>query len=190
MEPLRKPIPEPPPPAAARFTWRGLLLAVVVAPLFGLAWAWVGNAAQFYFAPLILFPLVLGVFVGLSVVALVRFAQVGHRTTTLAAVVLAATAAAVGQHYTGYLAACDRAESAIDARTPAGQDLSALIGTLRPRLRRLYASSSPAGPAAAAWLGGPGLGGMVHLGRRRLVVGGGRRSGKPARPARAILRPL
>ena len=94
MECPEGPIQPPPSPAEkGDFTWHGLLLAILVAPLFGLVWAWVAEVAQFYVAPIILFPIVLGVLAGLSVVGLVRFAQIGHRPTIVLAAVLAAAVA-------------------------------------------------------------------------------------------------
>ena len=100
------PIQPPPSPAEkGNFTWQGLLLAIVAAPLFGLVWAWVAEVAQFYVAPIILFPVVLGALAGLSIVGLVRFAQIGHRPTIVLAAVLAAAVAGTAQHYFGYLAA-------------------------------------------------------------------------------------
>ena len=76
MSPRRQFVPAAP-CRGGPFTWTGLLLAILVAPLFGLIWAWVADVAQSYFAPMILFPILLGVFAGLSIVGLARFAQIG-----------------------------------------------------------------------------------------------------------------
>jgi len=103
-----------------------------VAPLFGLVWGWMAEVAQRYFAPMILFPLLLGALAGLSVVGLVRFAQLGHRPTTLLAAVLAATVAGASQHYFGYLAAYSWTGSLVPTGTAAGPDLSALAEQVRP----------------------------------------------------------
>src|SRR5664280_170247 len=116
-----------PPAEEGRFTWNGLLLAILVAPLFGLIWAWVGEVVQSYFAPMVLFPLLLGVFAGLSIVGLVRFAQVGHRPTILLAAVLCGVVTALGQHYFSYLAAYYGSQPSIGTSTATGQDLSALV---------------------------------------------------------------
>ena len=84
------------------------LLALVIAPVVGLIWGWAAEAVQFYVAPFLLFPIVVGVFTGLTIVGLTRFAQIGHRPTVLLAVVLAAAVAACGQHYLHYLSTYSR----------------------------------------------------------------------------------
>jgi hypothetical protein len=91
----------PSPIQAGRFSWIACLLAVIVGPVVGLVWARVAEAA--YLAPFLLFPILVGVFVGLTIVGLTRFAQIGHRPTILLAAVLAAATAVVGQHYLEYL---------------------------------------------------------------------------------------
>jgi hypothetical protein len=114
------------------FAWKGLALAILVAPPLGLVWAWMAEVAQAYFAPLLLFPLLLGAFAGISVVGLVRLAQVGHRPTIVLAAVLAAVVAGAGQHAFGYLSDYYWTSSRIPASTVAGQDLSALVREMRP----------------------------------------------------------
>jgi len=79
-----------------RFSWSGLALMIVAAPLVGLTFAQIGEIVQSYFAPLILFPILMGVFIGLTVVALSRFAQSGHRPTILSAAVVATVVSAAG----------------------------------------------------------------------------------------------
>jgi hypothetical protein len=133
MECPQGPIESLPAPAEkGKFTWRGLLLAIVAAPLCGLVWAWVAEVAQFYSAPIILFPIMIGALAGLSIVGLVRFAQVGHRPTILLAAVLAATVAGAGQHYFAYLTAYSWTGSQLRTGMAAGPDLSALARELRP----------------------------------------------------------
>lgn len=132
MECSRKPLQSSPPDVAGLFTWRGLLLVLVFGPLFGLVWAWVAEAAQFYFAPMILFPLLLGVFAGLGVVGLARFAQIGHRPTLVLAAVLSAGVAAAGQHYVGYLAAYHSVHPSAGTGTATEQELSALVREMTP----------------------------------------------------------
>ncbi|MCE5267056.1 MAG: hypothetical protein LLG00_04145, partial [Planctomycetaceae bacterium] len=78
--------------------------ALLAAPAIGLVWARIGHVVQSYFAPAIIFPLLLGAFAGLTVIGLVRLLRIGHRTTILAAALLAAIVAATGQHYFSYLA--------------------------------------------------------------------------------------
>ena len=89
---------QPPAVGPARFTWPGLWLAVLAAPVVGLVWARIGQVVQSYFAPAVLFPVLVGVFTGLTVVGLVRLARIGHRPTILLAAALAAAVAAAGQH--------------------------------------------------------------------------------------------
>ena len=95
--------PDAPPTLGGRFSPVAFFLAVAIGPVVGLVWAWAAEAAQFYVAPFLLFPVLVGVFTGLTIVGLARFAQIGHRPTILLAVVLAAAVAAAGQHYFRYL---------------------------------------------------------------------------------------
>ncbi len=133
MKCSRGPLPFPPPPVERGcFTWNGFLLAILVAPLFGLVWAWVAEVAQSYFAPLLLFPILLGVFAGLSIVGLARFARIGHRPTILLAAVLTAVVAGVGQHYLRYLATYYGAGPSVDASTATSQDLTVLVRKMMP----------------------------------------------------------
>jgi hypothetical protein len=120
------------PAERGRFSWIGLIATVGAAGVFGVVWAYVAEVAQSYYAPLILFPILLGVFAGLSIVGWVRFARVGHRPTILLAAVLTAVVAAVGQHGFGYLAAYDGTRSSIQTDGANGQDMSALIRQMRP----------------------------------------------------------
>jgi hypothetical protein len=121
-----------PPVVEGRFTWRGLVLAIVIAPIFGLIWAWAADGVQSYFAPLILFPILVGVCAGLSIVGVVRFAQIGHRPTVLMAAGLAGAVAAAGQHYVGYLDTYYTTRPVPELNVAAGQDLSALMREMRP----------------------------------------------------------
>lgn len=122
----------PPPSVEGQFTVKGLLLAILAAPVFGLIWAWAAEVAQAYAAPILLFPIILGVFAGLSIVGFVRFAQIGHHRTILLAVVLAAAVAAVGQHYFGYRAAYREAGASMNTSTVNAPNLSTLLREIRP----------------------------------------------------------
>ena len=57
---------------------------------------------QTRFAPLVFFPLLVGVFLGLLLVSLMRFAQVAHRPTVIGGVLLAVLATVAMQHYMPY----------------------------------------------------------------------------------------
>ena len=115
-----------------RFAWSGFLLAIVIAPVFGVIWARIAEVAQFYYAPVFLFPILLGVLTGLTIVGLVRFAQIGHRPTIVLATVLAAAIAGAGQHYFAYLNAYHGAEPSVGTSTSSEQDLSELIRGMTP----------------------------------------------------------
>lgn len=68
----------------------------------GLAVAWIAMVIQVYFAPLVIFPLLVGVVLGGMMVGLVRLAHLGHRPTIVTGAVLAVLVAVVGQHYFGF----------------------------------------------------------------------------------------
>jgi hypothetical protein len=151
----------PPPPEPGSFAWKGLLLAILVCPMFGLIWAWAAEGAQWYFAPIILFPILLGAVVGITVVGLVRLTQVGHRPTILLAAVLAAGIAGSGPHYFSYLAAYERAGSSIVGGAASQADVAVLVRQMKPSfVQYLEAQARRGRPLAlgyvakgwAAWL--------------------------------------
>jgi len=144
------------PDKGGRFTWPGLVLAVVAGPAFGVVWAWTGEVAQFYFAPMVLFPLLVGILTGLTVVGLVRFTQIGHRPTIVLAAVLAAIVAAGGQHYFHYLSTYPWSRAKVSTNTSTVQNLSALAPALTPSFREYI--------EAQAKRGRPLLGGCVARG--------------------------
>ncbi|MBU4400701.1 MAG: hypothetical protein KKE86_15390 [Planctomycetes bacterium] len=82
--------------SGGRFTWTGLAAMIVSAPLAGLTFARVGEVVQSYLAPSALIPILMGVFIGLTIVAITRFGRLGHRPTIFSATVAAAVVAAVG----------------------------------------------------------------------------------------------
>lgn len=119
--------------------WDALGWACVVAPLVGLAWAWIANQVQAGFAPWLLFPVLLGVFSGLTLVGLVRFTQFGNRRAILIAVLLAAAVAALGQHYLAYLSRYDSvmpSAGGIDAN----EDFSRLAREFKPAFHEYLAA--------------------------------------------------
>lgn len=61
--------------------------------------------AQSYFAPIIIFPLLVGIALATLLVGLMRIEQVGHRPTVLVGLVAAVVVVVVGQHYFAYRAA-------------------------------------------------------------------------------------
>ena len=79
-----------------------MILWLVAAPVVGGIAAWGGMIGQTYWAPLGLFPILVGIGLGAMLVGLMRVAQVGHRPTLFSGAVLAAVVAVAGQHYLGY----------------------------------------------------------------------------------------
>jgi hypothetical protein len=112
--------------------------------LFGLIWAWAAEVAQFYAAPVILFPLLLGVLTGMSIVWLMRVAQMGHRPTIIFAAVLASVVAAVGQHGLSYMSAYYWRPPVVGGAM-AGQDLSPLLQEMRPSFGRYMETQAERG---------------------------------------------
>jgi hypothetical protein len=124
--------PDMPPAPGGRFSRGGFALALLLAPVIGLALAWAAQVVQSYFAPLILFPVLLGIFAGMAVVGLARVAQIGNRSTIILAAVLAAVVAAALEHYFAYLSAYYWQRPSMDASLAVGQDASALIWKTAP----------------------------------------------------------
>ena len=81
--------------SGGRFTWTGLAAMLVSAPLVGLVFARVGEVVQSYLAPSALISILMGVFIGLTIVAITRFGRLGHRPTIFSTTVAAAIVAAV-----------------------------------------------------------------------------------------------
>lgn len=103
--------PELPPIPAGGFSPGKFCLSLAVGPLVGLLWAWVAQETQSY-APFVLFPILVGILVGLTIVGTARFAQLGHHPTIVLSVLLAAVVAAAGQHYISYIVYVARYSSA------------------------------------------------------------------------------
>ena len=92
------------PAGKALFSWSRLMVWLPACVIVGLlAGALTALAVeQTRFAPLVFFPLLVGVFLGLLLVSLMRFAQVAHRTTIVAGTLLAVLATVGMQHYRAY----------------------------------------------------------------------------------------
>jgi hypothetical protein len=109
------------------FSLRGVAIWLPGCLLLGGLAAWVAVDAQFYFAPFLIFPLLVGIGLGAALVLLMRMGQVGHRPTILLGTALAALAAVVGQHYFGFLDAKEherRQTAAIEKAKAALPDLA------------------------------------------------------------------
>ena len=94
--------------ARRRLAARGRFIALqavvwcLAAPLLGAAVARTAVWIEHVRAPLLIFPLVVGGGLGILLVAAMRLMNVGHRPTLIVGAVLAAVAAAAGQHYFHY----------------------------------------------------------------------------------------
>jgi hypothetical protein len=134
-----------------RFTWSGLALGLAAAPAVGLVCGWIGAMVQAHFAPLVLFPLLLGVFAGLSIVGLIRFARIGNRSTIFLAALLAAAVTVAGQHYFTYLSRYYWTRPTVSPST--GQDLSSITRELAPPFGRYLSARAGRGrPLAGGYV--------------------------------------
>lgn len=91
------------PLAGGRFCWSQLAVWLLGSPIIGILAAWVAARAQFYFAPLILFPILVGIGLGAMLVGFARVAQIGNRPTIFTGAVLAVLLTIVGEHYISYI---------------------------------------------------------------------------------------
>jgi hypothetical protein len=134
-----------------RFTWPGLALALAAAPVVGLVCGWIGASVQTHFAPLVLFPLLLGVFAGFSIVGFVRFTRIGNRPTIFLAALVAAGVTVATQHYFTYLAQYYGSGPAVSPTT--GQDLTAIKRELAPGFGRYLCAQARRGrPLAGGYV--------------------------------------
>jgi hypothetical protein len=137
--------PDASPVPGGDFSRKGICLALAVGPLAGLIWAWAAEGVQSYAAPLILFPILVGVFAGLTIVGLARFAQIGHRPTIVLAAVLAALVAVAGQHFFRYVSDYWRPAAPAADLGAGGQDLSALAHKMAPGFGEYLAAQADRG---------------------------------------------
>ena len=92
------------PPSGGGVRWmRDSLIWLPSCLFLGLLIARAAVDAQFYFAPLLVFPLLIGVLLGALLVLLMRMAQIGHRPTIIGGTLLAAGMAVLGIHFFTYL---------------------------------------------------------------------------------------
>ena len=131
-DPTEQPSTQTPSELRGGFSWTGLSIAVCMAPLIGLVWAWIALVVQFYSAPFLVFPMLVGVFVGLTVVGLVRFTQMGHRATIVLMITIAAVVAAAGQHVFAYWNDYYWARPASSHGSGGDSDLSPFLAQVRP----------------------------------------------------------
>ena len=121
-------------------------------------------AAQNWFAPLILFPLLVGVVLGAALFILLRATQTANRCTLIVAAVLAVLAAVLAEHYVSYRVTVGRQEANRQlqlARAAFGPDLGRpadFYGYLRQEARRglpLFGQREARGRWAWALWGAP-----------------------------------
>jgi len=146
--------------AGGRFDWLTFAIWLPASALLGGLGAWVAVEGQFYFAPLLLFPILVGIGVGAMNVGLMRLAQMGNRQTAVLGAVVAAAVAVCGQHYLDYrhdAAAIQQRNDAVKG-APALllQDLPQPPASLAEYMRRQAAEGRPLGKSVvlkgwAAW---------------------------------------
>jgi len=86
-------------PAPGVFRWEKMVFWLPGCGALGLLAAWAAVVARGYAAPLVLFPLVVGVVLGGAVVLLMRVLDVGHQPTIWLGALLAGLLTVAGQHY-------------------------------------------------------------------------------------------
>jgi len=96
------------PVGGGQWTWWAWCLWLPACVGFAALLAWASLEIGRHFSPLLVFPLLIGLVLGASLVALMRLGQMGHRPTAWLAVLLSVAAVVVGQHYFGYRSALAR----------------------------------------------------------------------------------
>jgi len=89
-------------PPRAPFRWRHLAIWLPLCCIHGTAMAWLAFGIQSQFAPLLLFPALVGLGAGATLVGLMRVAQVSGRPVLLAGVLVSCSLTVVGQHFFSY----------------------------------------------------------------------------------------
>ena len=90
------------PPIAARFAWPSLCTWLPICAILAAGVAWAATVVAKHFAPLLAFPILVGLALGVTLVGLARLVQVGSRLTLVLGTILACLVAVVGQHYICY----------------------------------------------------------------------------------------
>lgn len=92
----------PDPTGPVRFVWLQVAVWQPAYLALGAMAGWMAVVAQSYFAPLVIFPLLVGVGLGAMIVGLTRLTQVGNRRTLWLGTLLAVLVTVLGQHYFNY----------------------------------------------------------------------------------------
>ncbi len=151
------------PVGGGRLAWRKFALWLPGCLVLGVPVAWAAVVAQQYnapgyFAPVIIFPLLVGVGLGALLVGLMRLGQVGNRPTVLLGTLLAVTVTVVGQHYVSYLMAYRWPWREITAQTARGQDLSELAELWIPSFPEFMRLQAACGrPPLTDWVAGSAI---------------------------------
>ena len=98
------------PPGKTHFCWSGAAIWLPVSVLTGLAIGWIATQVGMRFAPLVIFPLIVGFVLGAFLVGMRLLLQTGHRATFFSAALLSALITVGSQHYFSYLDANRRME--------------------------------------------------------------------------------
>jgi hypothetical protein len=154
------------PSGGGPWSWASAAIWLPGSLLFGVLAAWLAVDVQRYFAPLMIFPILVGVGVGVALVLFMRLGQVGNRPTILLGTTLAVVAAVVGQHYFLYLiekqrevpsnSAIEKAKAALPelaAQLPAGppENFPDYLKQKAKRGRSVYHFEAREGYAWALW---------------------------------------
>lgn len=94
--------------------------------------AWIASSVERTTAPFLVFPLAVGVALGVGVVALARWCQIASRRTLLQGVLLATVVVVVGQHYFSYRHAQKDLQDAAQRRAAALAKFPGLAAQLSP----------------------------------------------------------
>jgi hypothetical protein len=90
------------PAAPARFSAQGFAVFLALSLVLGTLIGGAAAVVQTYFAPLLLFPLLVGGFLGAVLIGLMRWSDVAHRPSVLCGALLAALVCTVAAHYVSY----------------------------------------------------------------------------------------
>src|SRR5208282_2805670 len=114
------------PRLVGRFVAIQALIWVFAALMLAAAVARVAAWLQNLWAPLLIFPLLVGCGLGLLLVVVVRLARIGHRATISSGAILAVVVTVIGQHYLSFL----DFKAALIAAKPHGLPLAEFQGMM------------------------------------------------------------
>jgi hypothetical protein len=115
-----------------QFSWPRLALWLPTCLVLAVLLAWAAVVGQSYIAPLLLYPLLVGVGLGAVLVVVMRLGQVGNWATVLLGTILAAGVTVVGQHYIAYATAYRGMAEKAAMQQPFAEGFSDLVWDWRP----------------------------------------------------------